>query len=594
MTGDLKRRGPNAEGIECWPAAVLGHRRLSIFDLSDAGHQPMMSDDRQVAVVFNGAIYNYRDLRSRLEKKGYVFHSQTDTEVLVHGYREWGIDLLVTQLRGMFAIALWDANLQTLYLVRDRLGVKPLIYCEQSGTIAFASTVRALHRAGFGGDLDTAAVLEFLEFGYVTDQQAIYQNIRKVPAGGLVRFDVNTKTTRVSRYWTSPSPEVGGARTVDFAAAVDEVEQRLVEAVRLRLSADVKVASLLSGGIDSSLVCWAIQQAGGDLTAYTVGVPGDAADESDAASATARKLGIRHEVLPLEPESAPGIADMTEAFGEPFACSSALGMLAVSKLVKANATVLLTGDGGDDVFLGYPEHRNFFIAQQAAGFLPEFAMRGWKTVRHLWPSSGMFKRARNFGDFVSGGLPAVTAVHDGLPNYGAILNGELKGRSIPQRQMPQPPGGGRNLLNEFLHYDFNQRFTGEYLTKVDGATMHYALEARSPFLDHQLWEYAASLPFSVRLRNYELKAVLRQIVANRIGPGIAALPKLGFTVPAERWVTTRWREQFEAAFERPLLGELGWVCPKEIRSELRRATEQGHAPKQLWYLFVLENWLRAT
>ena len=283
----------------------------------------MMSGDRSVAVVFNGAIYNFRDLRAELEKSGCIFHSQTDTEVLIHGYRVWGIDRLVRRLRGMFAIALWDAAAQSLYLIRDRLGVKPLVYCENSGTVAFASTVRSLHRAGFGGDLDTDAVLEFLEFGYVTDERAIYRNLRKVPAGGLIRFDVQSGKLTEERYWISPSPATDGS-AVDFADAVAEVERRLLEAVRLRLSADVKVAALLSGGIDSGLVCWAIREAGGDLTAYTVGVPGDSVDESDAATATAQKLGIRHEVLPLHPESAPDITDLTQAFGEPFACSSAL------------------------------------------------------------------------------------------------------------------------------------------------------------------------------------------------------------------------------------------------------------------------------
>lgn len=593
MTNDLKRRGPNSEGMECWPAAVLGHRRLSIYDLSDAGRQPFVSEDRQIAVVFNGAIYNFRALRAELEQEGFVFRSQTDTEVLIHGYRAWGIDRLVGRLRGMFAIGLWDEAAQIVYLVRDRLGVKPLVYAASGGTLAFASTVRALHRAGFGGDLDKTAVLEFLEFGYVTDQRAIYQNISKVPAGGLIRFDVASGKLTAEQYWTSPSAETTESGP-DFEEAVAEVERLLLEAVELRLSADVKVAALLSGGIDSGLVCWAIQQVGGDLTAYTVGVPGDAADESDAASVTAKKLGLRHEVLAVDPATAPGIDDLTQAFGEPFACSSALGMLAVAKLVKANATVLLTGDGGDDVFLGYPEHRNLLVAQRTAGVLPTPLMRGWKAARRLCPTSGVLKRARNFGDLVSGGLPAAATIHDGLPGYGSMLNGELKGGTIAQRQMPWPETGGRTLLHDFLRYDFGQRFTGEYLPKVDGSTMHYALEARSPFLDHQLWEYAAKLPLSLRLRKYELKALLRHIAAKRIGAEVASYPKRGFTIPAERWISTRWRDRFEAAFEKPALGELGWVRPSEVKAQLRAAAEQGRSSKQLWYLFVLENWMKAA
>jgi asparagine synthase (glutamine-hydrolysing) len=592
MTEDLKRRGPNAEGVECWPAAVLGHRRLSIFDLSDAGRQPMMSDDRSVAVVFNGAIYNFRDLRAELEQAGCVFRTQTDTEVLIYGYREWGIHRLIGRLRGMFAIGLWDATTQILYLFRDRLGVKPLAYCAQNGMLAFASTVRALHKAGFGGELNTDAVLEFLEFGYITDRQAIYRDIRKVPAGGLIRFDVASGKLTEERYWQSPQPAREAAQAPDFEEVVREVERRFVEAVRLRLSADVKVAALLSGGIDSGLVCWGIREAGGDLTAYTVGIPGDPADETSDASVTAKKLGIRHEILPLDPESAPGITELTQAYGEPFACASALGMLAVSKLVSANATVLLTGDGGDDVFLGYPEHRNLWIAQKTASALPLSVMHTWKTFRQFFPPA--LKRARSFGDFVAGGLPAATRVRNGLPDYGPMLSGDLQGRTVPQRQMPWSEDAGRTVLYDFLNYDFNQRFTGEYLPKVDGGTMHYALEARSPFLDQQVWEYAAALPVSVRLRNHQLKAVLREIASRKISPNIASLRKRGFTIPVERWITTRWRERFEAAFEKPVLGEAGWISPQAVRAELRRAIDRGEAPVQLWYLFVLENWLQSS
>jgi asparagine synthase (glutamine-hydrolysing) len=594
MTEDLKRRGPDAEGIECWPAAVLGHRRLSIFDLSDAGRQPMMSEDRSVAVVFNGAIYNFRDLRAELETSGFVFRSQTDTEVLVHGYRAWGIDRLVRRLRGMFAIALWDAAEETVYLVRDRLGVKPLVYCADKGTVAFASTVRALHWAGFGGSIDAQAVLEFLEFGYVTDTRAIYQGIQKVRAGGIIRFEVRSGRLTEQQYWTSPEPREDDSRAPDFNEVVAEVERRLIESVRLRLSADVKVAALLSGGIDSALVCWAIREAGGDLTAYTVGVPGDPDDESVDAVETAARLGIRHEILPMQADSAPDVADLVQAYGEPFACASALGMLDVSKLVRANATVLLTGDGGDDVFLGYPEHRNFFVAQQVARTVPVPVLHSWKLARRLLPESGVMKRARNFGDYIAGGLPGVAAVHDGLPKYGSILSGELHGRMIPQRQMAWPADGGRTLLTDFLRYDFGQRFTGEYLPKVDGGTMYYALEARSPFLDQHLWEYAAALPFSIRLRDRQLKAVLRHIASQRISPAIASLRKRGFTIPVQRWLTNRWRDRFTAAFQRPVLGEIGWIRPEEVRTQYQRAVERGAAPKQLWYLFVLENWLRSA
>jgi len=234
------------------------------------------------------------------------------------------------------------------------------------------------------------------------------------------------------------------------------------------------------------------------------------------------------------------------------------------------------------------------MAQQIADTLPRTAFRGWRTVRELFPQNGALKRARTFGDFVAGGLAAATNARDGLPSYGTMLRGDLQGRNIPQREIPWPANGGRTALSDFLAYDFNQRFTGEYLPKVDGATMHYALEARSPFLDQELWSYAASLPFSVRLQGYTLKALLRKIAARRVSPTIAALKKRGFTIPAQKWLLTKWREPFETAFEDAELERKGWIDAGEVRNRLRNAAATGSAPLQLWYLFVLENWLKSN
>src|SRR5947199_10247608 len=254
MTHALARRGPDSEGIECWPGVVLGHRRLAIFDLSDAGRQPMMSPDRSLGLVFNGASYNFRALRTELAADGAQFRSRTDTEVLLHGYRRWGIKGLVARLRGMFAFGLWDNTNRTLYLVRDRLGIKPLVYAARNGSVAFASTVRALRAGGWSGDLDEAALAEYLEFGFVTDRRTIYRGLVKVPAASIVRWHEGVLQTR--EYWTPPAACTSSAAT--FSEAVDETEHLFLAAVQRRLDADVPVGTLLSGGIDSALVCWAV------------------------------------------------------------------------------------------------------------------------------------------------------------------------------------------------------------------------------------------------------------------------------------------------------------------------------------------------
>ncbi len=311
MVSELARRGPDGEGLEVWDAAVLGHRRLSIFDLSNAGRQPMLSPDRSIGIVFNGAIYNFPEIRADLLALGYQFRSQTDTEVLIHGYREWGIDALVAKLRGMFAFGLWDDRNRKLFLVRDRLGVKPLVYAHGGGRVAFASTARALRRSGLANQIDEGAVAEYIHFGYVTDDKSIYRGLTKVPAATIVEFNPgNEPSTR--QYWSPPL--AGVANSFSFNDAVEEVEQRFLRAVELRLQADVSVGALLSGGVDSSLVCWAVAQLGGDVTAYTVAVPGDPDDESASASQTARELGIRHRVIEISAEEGTDLHELSAAY----------------------------------------------------------------------------------------------------------------------------------------------------------------------------------------------------------------------------------------------------------------------------------------
>jgi asparagine synthase (glutamine-hydrolysing) len=589
MVRALERRGPDGSGLEVWPEAVLGHRRLAIFDLSSAGRQPMLSADRSVGVSFNGAVYNWRELRAELETRGYSFRSQTDTEVLIHGYSEWGIDGLVTRLRGMFAFAIWDDSARKLFMVRDRLGVKPLLYSIDGNHLAFASTARALKAGGFGREIDEQAIVEYLEFGYVTDERSIYEGITKVPAATILEWSNGRLTGR--EYWR-PTQAVSGK--VTFDEAVEETERLFLSAVERRLHADVPVGALLSGGVDSSLVCWAIAHLGGDVTAFTVGTPGDPFDETEDAVATARSLKIKHRVLELSAHDETGVDELVNAYAEPFACASALGMLSVSESVASSATVLLTGDGGDDVFLGYPEHKHLWMAERFARTLPRAAARAWLTSQESFPRAGLLKRAASFMNYATGGLGAVACAHDGLPAYRRhnLLGERLQDADVLQRALPWSPESARRVLEEFLEYDRRTRFVGEYMTKVDGATMYHALEARSPFLDQELWEFAASLPFEIRLRRGTLKAVLREVARRRVGERVARGRKRGFGIPVGRWIAGRWRASVEAALQDSLLERAGWIRKDSALELLNQSVERGEAPNQLWYIFVLESWLR--
>lgn len=599
MTEALAHRGPDGEGLHAWSNAVLGHRRLAIIDLSDAGKQPMLSADGSLGVVFNGAIYNFRDLRNDLESAGYQFRSRTDTEVLIHGYHAWGIRKLVDRLRGMFAFALWDDKLSKLFLVRDRLGVKPLVYSANGSRLAFASTVRALRLAGYADEIDDAAIVDYLEFGYVTDDRAIFKGVSKVPAATIVEWSDGSISSH--EYWTPPLVSTGPPPSFD--AAVEEAERLFVEAVEKRLYADVRVGALLSGGIDSSLVCWAIRKLGGDVTAYTIGVPGDPWDETADARATAQSLGINHRVLDLSPDDAPEVEELASAYAEPFACASALGMIRVSRAVKSEATVLLTGDGGDDVFLGYPEHRHLWFAEKFARAMPETIAESWINRRQSAPrvgsqgssDRGTLGRAVSFVNYTAGGIGAVAAAHDGLPMYRAngMLGDRLLDAAVTQRSIPWTARSGRNVLADFLPHDRRGRFVGEYLPKVDGATMFYSLEARSPFLDQELWEFASSLPFDLRLRHGRLKAVLRELARRKLGARVSRGRKRGFSIPVQRWVAGRWRERVEEYFQDALVVREGWIRREPVLEQLRKAATSGWAPKQLWYLYALESWLRS-
>jgi asparagine synthase (glutamine-hydrolysing) len=550
----------------------------------------MLSDDGQVGVVFNGSIYNFLDIRRELEQRGCRFHSQCDTEVLIHGYREWGIDDLVKRLRGMFAFVVWDHPARKLTMVRDRLGVKPLLYSISDGALAFASTVTALAAVDFAGGIDPDAVLEFLEFGWVSEDRAIFQNVRKVAPATIIEWKNGKLSER--RYWKLPEE---GSRRISFDDAVAETEQLLLDSVKLRLEADVPVGALLSGGVDSSLICWAMSRLGGNIRSFTVGMPGDVADESGDARQTAALLGIPHEVIQIPRDVPPPLDDLINAYGEPFACSSALGMLQVSRAVREKATVLLTGDGGDDVYLGYDYHRNFLRAQSLANQLPEAAAKIWPALRKPLSRVAALRRPIHLMDYATGGLGAATKVHDGLPYYeqNGLLGERLSGRVLEARAIPGSFQSARRLLADFLAYERRTRFVSEYMTKVDGGTMYYAIEARSPFLDQKIWESAASMPFEVHLRGGELKAVLRELVRRRIGPEVASRRKQGFTVPVERWLTSNWASQLESlAGGGTFLETEGWMAPGSLKTAVRNAVERGQAPTQVWSLLVLDRWLR--
>ncbi len=559
------RRGPDAEGLHVWEgSAAFGHRRLAIYDLSDAGRQPMLSADGETGVVFNGSIYNFHDIRKELEQRGCRFHSQCDTEVLVHGYREWGIDDLTRRLRGMFAFAVWDHPARKLTLVRDRLGVKPLLYSIGDRSLAFASTAGALAAADFAGDVDPQAVLEFLEFGWVSEDRCIFRNVLKVAPATIVEWQHGGISER--RYWSLPA---SSSRRIGFEDAVAETEQLLLDAVRIRLEADVPVGALLSGGVDSTLICWAMSRLGANIRSFTVGTPGDPADETQHAARYRLDFwAFRMKSFSSLPASSLRLTTSSTHMESRLPVLRRWAMLRVSKAVKGKATVLLTGDGGDDVYLGYTYHRSFLQAQMLARRLPETAAQIWPALRKAVRRVPALRRPMHLMDFATAGLGGATRAHDGLPWYEreGMLGDRLTGSILADRAIPGSFQSARRLLADFLAYERKTRFVSEYMTKVDGATMYYAIEARSPFLDQRMWESAASMPFEIHLRGGELKAVLRELVRRNVGPAVASRRKQGFTVPVERWLAAGWKPQLECLLS-------GFVLPRKRRMDRSRNIE---------------------
>ncbi|MBV9611971.1 MAG: asparagine synthase (glutamine-hydrolyzing) [Acidobacteriaceae bacterium] len=588
MLKSLARRGPDDEGRHAWETAAFAHRRLAIIDLSPGGHQPMLSDDGSVGVVFNGCIYNFQELRAELERAGQVFRSQCDTEVLVRGYLEWGAQKMVVRLRGMFTFAIWDDRQKKLVLARDRLGIKPLCYAVRGSRLAFASTPRALQAAGFAGAIDARAILDYLEFGFVTESNCIFENVHKVPPATVIEWVDGRMDSFV--YWREPEPVANGIR---FEDALAETESRLLEAVRLRLVADVPVSALLSGGIDSTLVCWAVAKLGANVRAFTVSLPGEPEDEATLASETAARIGIPHERIGMAEFDEDILETEIQAFSEPFASYSALGMLQLSKAIKPFATVMLTGDGGDEAFLGYPVHLNCYTAQLLANRLPGFSPAAWRTIRPIIHRLPFLRRPKHFLDYATGGLGALTRIHDGLPYYvdNQLLGERMENGTVSQREIGESLSSARQLLSDVLAYNRLTEFLGEFLTKVDGATMYYAIEARSPFLDQGLWEFASSLDYSLRLRGRELKSIPRELVRRRVGPDVASRPKRGFQMPVERWLVGRWRNKLERLLDCCPVTCEGWIRKEPLTRIVESSIEHGKANIHLWRLVLLNLWL---
>lgn len=521
----LRHRGPDHLGIWSDDTAFLVHSRLSIQDLSESGHQPF--SHQGVHVIANGEIYNHRILRQDLESRGASFLSGSDCESILHGYLAWGLEELCRRLRGMYAIAIWDSRSQTLHLIRDRLGIKPLYYAVQQGKLIFASEIEALMHLGAPKIICRQAADEYFVHGYIAGDLSIWENVRKLSIGHHISLKQSSEAVQVPvRYWRLPSP---GSRDCSDEA----IDSLLRETVRDHLVSDRPVGCFLSGGVDSSLVtAYARQVHRGELKTFSVGFEIHAYDETRHAELVARHLGTTHEsIVCSESDLLRKIDSLPQIYGEPFADSSALPSLILSEFVRSKVVVALSGDGGDELCLGYTRYDRSSSLQRllnlpgrkTAGQLLELlAPRGNKISR-----MGTLMRSQDFAEMTLNLSGIFT------PNRFQYLFGRPLQRSLHWLQLHQSVNA--NPEENWSWVDAQHFMIEDILTKVDRASMHYALEVRVPLLDHVVAETLMSLPRDRKVCGGTRKDILKRLLSQHVPRELWDRPKQGFGIPLKEW-----------------------------------------------------------
>jgi asparagine synthase (glutamine-hydrolysing) len=594
--GVLRHRGPDASAILEGEGYVFGHTRLAIIDLSPGGAQPMLSDDRRTIIIFNGEIYNHRELQKELEARGVVFRSRSDTEVILHGYRVWGADL-VNRLDGMFAFAAFDVGAQALLLARDRTGKKPLFYEFARGQLRFASEPKALFAAGTKAEVDPDSIPMLLSLGYVPAPWSPFRGIAQLPPASVLQFDKNSAEPRIRRYW-SPRFSAPARRTTVHAAA-SEVRELVIAAVKRRLEADVPLGAFLSGGLDSTIVVGVMARLlGRNVKTFSLGFAGDARyDETVYAREVAKEFETQHEEFIVESTLSSDILDdLVRAHDSPFGDSSAIPMSIVSRLARGHVTVALTGDGGDDVFCGYDR----FLVAEALERIPQGVGRITRRAPSLLPRSASerstLSRVRRLLPTV--GAPLAQRLLDLYPYFGAdpsrILHPDLssavqKAHDWTEDILQSCKNG--SPLSRVLDHNFESYLPYDLLVKADRSSMMHGLELRSPFLDTALIDYGSALPDNCRRRLATKKYVLRHAFADIVPDNILRRPKMGFGIPLAAWFRASPKS---LARERLAPGaRLYRYVDAASVSELLDEHEQSREDHshRIWLLLTLETWL---
>ena len=604
MIDALAHRGPDGQGVWTGPGVGLGHRRLSIIDVAGSP-QPMASADGQVLVTYNGEIYNFAALRDELAVLGARFVTAGDTEVLLHAWRCWGPSML-HRLHGMFAFALYDSGTQTLFLARDRLGVKPLHYAELAdGAIAFASELKGLlahpqlRRAP-----DIRAVEDYLAYGYVPDDACLVAGVRKLAAGHFLLIERGRPVPIPRRYW---DVDFSRRATGSVADLEEELVERMREAVRSRLVADVPLGAFLSGGVDSSAVVALMAEASrAAVQTCTIGFDEAGHDERRYAEIVARRFATDHHERVVAADDVALIDTLVGAFDEPFADASALATYRVSQLARETVTVALSGDGADEAFAGYRRYRFQAAEERVRGVLPpEWRRRAFGWAGRYYPKADWAPRA------LRAKTTLLALADDGEVAYArsvgvttpalrqALFSDEarraLAGHRAEDRYVTAMRNApARDPLDRAQYADLKLWLPGDILTKADRTSMAVGLEAREPLLDHRLVEFAATLPASLRLRRGQGKWLMKKAMERYLPREVLYRPKMGFVTPVSAWLRGPLAGEAAALATSRVLKETGWFQPETLAklAEDHRAGRADHG-RTLWQFVMLEkSWKR--
>lgn len=621
LTATLQHRGPDASGtwIDAEGGIALGHRRLSIVDLSEAGKQPMLSRDKNLVMSFNGEVYNFAELRRTLEKSHHRFRGHSDSEVMLAAFESFGIEASLPQFSGMFALGVWDRRTRTLHLMRDRMGKKPLYIALVPGGIVFASELKAIRAyPGFEPRIDRNAITMVLQHGFIPDHSCIWEGVFKLPPGSILSITADDIATgslphlrrQVRRWWQLAATAEEGQQSLLTANPADletELDQLLRDAVQQRMKADVPFGVFLSGGIDSSMIAALMQaQSQQPIRSFTIGFAESSYDEAHHAAMVARHFGMEHTEFRVTPDEALAvIPDIPQVWDEPFGDESQIPTLLLSRLARQHVTVALSGDGGDECFGGYSRH----IAMARLGLLFKMPAR----LRHMMASAFHMQSPEAWEKWF-GSLPLSEDMHallieDNLDKLARVLNvtngGELYHRLMSFSRGSQTTSFGLlenedipdlpDAASRIMYCDMASYLVGDILVKLDRATMAASLEARSPFLDHRVVEFAWRLPTALKVRNGQGKWLLRQVLRRYLPEYLFERPKQGFNVPIGFWLRGPLRDWAQGLLDMRRIRDDGFIDSRSVQACWQEhLTGQRDRSRYLWSVLMVQSWLDAN